>query len=365
MVRKYNSSGLKLQKGQEITGVSKAQLYYSPTGKRPGKNPSQATIREVDGEACIESNQEMINKVIAIQSDEETDYGYHKMCAALMMIGYTINHKKLYRLMKSSNLLKEKHKKKTKEYAKYRIVTPEKPLTLMEMDIKSVWTAELRRNAYTLTIIDTFTRVVLYRTTGYTMKATQVKAAWEYVIINYLQPADMKAQDIHIEIRNDNGPQFVAKIIQELFKVNGLNQVFTHPYTPQENGHIESFHSILSLALKGKAFWNLQDLEGFLEPFYEKYNKIRLHSSIANLPPVCFWNLWEMGHIKRTVLQNKKVKFKLLIPYQKLSGIENLREVPCLSSNDLDEHLNFHFEASGPEALLQPSVHRSPSVVPC
>jgi len=97
-----------------------------------------------------------------------------------------------------------------------------------------------------------------------------------------------------------------------------LNQVFTHPYTPQENGHIEGFHSILSLALKGKAFWNLQDLECFLIPIYEKYNIVRLHSSIANLSPVCFWNLWEMGHIQRIVLKNKKVKFKLLIPFQKL-----------------------------------------------
>ena len=42
----------------------------------------------------------------------------------------------------------------------------------------------------------------------------------------------------------------------------------------------------------------------------------------------------------------------------------NLREVPCLSSNDLDEHFNFLFEASGPEALLQQSVKPSPAVVP-
>jgi transposase InsO family protein len=37
-----------------------------------------------------------------------------------------------------------------------------------------------------------------------------------------------------------------AKLIQEFFKENYLNQVFTHPYTPQENGHIESFHAILA-----------------------------------------------------------------------------------------------------------------------
>jgi transposase InsO family protein len=50
---------------------------------------------------------------------------------------------------------------------------------------------------------------------------------------------------INIEVRNDNDSRFSAKLIQEFFKENYLNQVFTHPYT-QENGHIESFHAILA-----------------------------------------------------------------------------------------------------------------------
>jgi transposase InsO family protein len=41
---------------------------------------------------------------------------------------------------------------------------------------------------------------------------------------------------INIEVRNDNDSRFSAKLIQEFFKENYLNQVFTHPYTPQENG---------------------------------------------------------------------------------------------------------------------------------
>jgi hypothetical protein len=39
---------------------------------------------------------------------------------------------------------------------------------------------------------------------------------------------------INIEVRNDNDSRFSAKLIQEFFKENYLNQVFTHPYTPQE-----------------------------------------------------------------------------------------------------------------------------------
>ncbi len=267
--------------------------------------------------------------------------------------------------MKENGLLKERHKRAEKNFAKYRIVIPEGPLEVLEMDIKLVWVVKDRRHAYVLTVIDTFTRVVLYRGLGFTMKSTQVKKAWEYIIINYLQPADLLRKKIHIEVRNDNGPQFSSKMIRQFFEQNYLDQVFTHPYTPQENGHIESFHSILSKAIGTQVFWDLSELETFLILFYEKYNNHRIHASIANLSPRLFWELWKDGKITRTVLKNKKVKFKLLIPYQQLSGKMNLREVPCLNSSEFDTQQNLLKEVSGPEALQQPSVQKPPSVVPC
>lgn len=310
-------------------------------------------------------NQEVVDEIKLVQSDPDTDYGYRKMYFALMMLGYYINHKKVYRLMKENGLLKERHKRAEKKFAKYRIVIPEGPLEVLEMDIKLVWVAKDRRHAYVLTVIDTFTRAVLYRGVGFTMKSSQVKKAWEYIIINYLQPADLLRKKIHIEVRNDNGPQFSSKMIRQFFEQNYLDQVFTHPYTPQENGHIESFHSILSKAIGTQVFWDLPELETFLILFYEKYNNHRIHASIANLSPRLFWELWENGKIIRTVLKNKKVKFKLLIPYQQLSGKMNLREVPCLNSSEFDTQQNLLKEVSGPEALQQPSVQKSPSVVPC
>lgn len=269
--------------------------------------------------------------------------------------------------MKESDLLQPKHKKVTKNYAKYRIVCPESPLSLIEMDIKLVWISERRCHAYILTIIDTFTRFVLHRVVGFTMKSGQIKKAWEFVIENYLQPANMMSKKIDIEVRNDNGPQFIAKTVRDFFKENYLNQVFTHPYTPQENGHIESFHAILSNSLGKNPFWNFQELESKLDDFYPKYNSVRLHSSIANLAPYHFWLLWENNLIERKVLKNKKVKFKLKIPYQELSGNMNLKEVPCLFFEGLNVLEKTHnkkvTELDTPQRQL--SVQKSPSVVPC
>ena len=196
------------------------------------------------------------------------------------------------------------------------------------MDIKQTWVQEYGRDAYTLTIIDTFTRMPLYRSTGYSMKQDQVRKAWEYVIEKYLQPADLLNKKLSVEIRCDNGPQFAAKMVQQFMEQNNLNQVFTYPYCPEQNGHIESFHSILAQHLDQFEFSTLEDLETTLELFYEKYSRLRLHGSIGCLPPLVFWKLWDLGLVKTKEDSKGRTTFKITVPYWKLSGNAILREFP-------------------------------------
>jgi transposase InsO family protein len=67
-----------------------------------------------------------------------------------------------------------------------------------------------------------------------------------------------------------------------------IEHKFTHPYTPEENGHVESFHSILGKALDNELFTDLNALEKRLQEFYASYNDDRCHGSIAGLPPAKF-----------------------------------------------------------------------------
>lgn len=113
----------------------------------------------------------------------------------------------------------------------------------------------------------------------------------------------------------------MAKRLKEFFVTNHLVQVFTHPYTPQENGHVESFHFILSTALAHERFWTLQQLEARLLTFYDKYNNERVHSAIAYLPPNIFLQAWEQKLIEMTQEKRKKATFKLKVPRHQLSGL--------------------------------------------
>jgi len=51
-----------------------------------------------------------VDQIIDIKSNPETDYRYRAMTAALVLLGYVINHKKVYRLMFEFHLLQEARK---------------------------------------------------------------------------------------------------------------------------------------------------------------------------------------------------------------------------------------------------------------
>ncbi len=318
LAKEYMNNGLSRATVLSITGLTRHQLYYKMKEGRAGQSPSIMTIyKDNETQEIIKKrNEEVVFEIIKIKQDPDQGNWYKLITARLKIIGYYINHKKVYRLMNEYHLLEKAKRKTGRTFVKFRRVTPSGPLRVLEMDIKYVWIAEKSSYGYILTVIDTFTRYVLHWKVGLSMRETQVKEVWDYIIIHYLQPANILGKGISIEIRNDNGKQFSSTMIQQYFKDNYLNQVFTHPYTPEENAHVERFHRTLGKALKLEYFKTLKQVEQRLIRFYTTYNNIRTHGAIAMLSPSMFWTLYEDGQITTTHLSKKRVKFSLNIAYQ-------------------------------------------------
>jgi len=188
-VRSYIFQGLKTVVALQISGITKHQYYYKKKKTKQGRGCSITTFYTNSfGEKIEVLNDVIIQEIKQMHQDPDTDYGYQKMETALQINGYDINHKKVYRMMKESQLLKEKHLKPAKTRVKYRKVFPSQPFEVLEMDIKFVWVEAYKMHCYVLTTIDTFTRVVLHWMVAYSIKKEDVKQAWEHLIINYLQP---------------------------------------------------------------------------------------------------------------------------------------------------------------------------------
>lgn len=318
------AQGLNRDKLLAIVGISKNQFYHVSHQGRRGRKRSKTTTRMEAGGVVEYSNRALLGHIRSKYAGEEAiDYGYRKMTAELQLDGFLINHKKVYRLMKNNHLLRVKPEQVSKQWVKYRIFVPEGPFRIFEMDIKQIWLEKEGRYLYVLTILDVFTRIVLHQSEGYSMTQIQVQAAWQEVIETWLEPLNMYARDIHIEIRSDNGPQFCAKKLQEFFVVNKFVRTFTHPYTPQENGHVESYHAILVGAMRNKLFDNRQQLVRWLEEFLVFYNYRRLHSAIALLPPMTFLEQWQKGNIE--IIEHPKnirrVRLKLTIPRHQVTRV--------------------------------------------
>jgi putative transposase len=368
-VIKYNSQGLPLCLALPIAGISKHQYYYQQTSGKPGRKVSTLTLcKQSDDEVFVE-NQVVVERIKTLHSNPDLAYGYHGTTRSLQQQGLIINHKKVCRLMAENDLLKPKRRQGSKKYVTYRKVHPTRPLEVIEMDLKMVWIERDRRHAYVLNIIDTFSRKWLYQSVAFSITQHQVKQAWEHLIEHHLQPNDMLKNDLHIEIRNDNDKRFSANMVQQFFKDNHLNQVFTHPYTPQENGHVESFHAILSDHLKRYSFWNISELEQDLILFQNTYNNVRLHGSIAHLCPNDFEILWNQNLIQMSSnVKKRRLVFKLKIPRYQINqhtGNNEPEGSSLLDYESLNGTNNRKKQMIGAETSDNLRSNKSPSVVPC
>lgn len=329
MVRKYMSKGMKRDKALEIAGISKNQFYHQSNHRKPGRRKSTITekLNHQTKEKEKVQNEVVLLRAIHIKLDPDHAKWYRIITQSLQMEGYYINHKKLLRLMKEYDVLEERIRPTDKQYVRHKKVLPTSPLEIIEMDIKYFWIAGSQQYAFVLTIIDTFTRFVLYWTHGYSMKSPQVKLAWEFVIVHFLQPCKLELKDVIVEVRTDNGPQFESKATRDYLEENGIKHRFIRPYTPEENGHVESFHNTLTKALERDIFEDIHQLEARLKKFYTTYNNHRSHSSIRGIPPAIFWALYDLNKINVTKDESKfTVYYKLKVAYQEILMIPGINK---------------------------------------
>ena len=67
-------------------------------------------------------------------------------------------------------------------------------------------------------------------------------------------------------IRSDNGPEFVAKAVQEWITAVGAKTAYITPGSPWENGYVESFNARLrDELLDSEIFYSLREAQIIIE----------------------------------------------------------------------------------------------------
>jgi transposase InsO family protein len=95
-------------------------------------------------------------------------------------------------------------------------------------------------------------------------------------------------------IKSDNGPEFVAKKVQEWIEERGIGARFIDPGSPWQNGHNESFNAVFrDGCLNRWLFESLREAREASEAWLHEYNEERPHGSLGGLTPIKFFEQWE------------------------------------------------------------------------
>lgn len=270
-----------VRKVLDILALSPSCFYHQVVSddnkKTRGVQPSLITFLHTG--KCVD-NGIIIEEVKALLCKEFVDYGYFKVYHYLKQF-YVINHKKVYRLLKINKLLFVARQIKigTKQWVTELVPQPVVAFSYWEFDIKFMYVAGLGIYIPLLSVIDVKSRWLLGQLCKKSIKKEDVQLFMEAVILTYKIPEK-------IIVRCDNGSQFESNLLRNYFIEKGIEQEFTKPATPEQNAHIESYHSILErVVCKQYIFETEKDLFETLKRWAIFYNYERIHSGSGYTSP--------------------------------------------------------------------------------
>jgi putative transposase len=207
-------------------------------------------------------------------------YGYRKVAELLRQAGWIINDKRVERLWRREGLkVPHKQPKRGRLWLADRScirLRPEHRNHVWSYDFVEARTHNGRRYRM-LNVLDEFTYECLAIRVARKLRAIDVIDILSDLFILHGIPA---------HIRSDNGPEFVAKDVQEWIGAVGAKIAYIERGSPWENGYIESFNARLrDELLNGEIFYTLREAQIIIESWRRHYNTIRPHASLGYKPP--------------------------------------------------------------------------------
>ena len=128
-----------------------------------------------------------------------------------------------------------------------------------------------------LTLIDEYSRQCLKIHVDRALKSKDV--------LDALAEA-MAERGVPGHLRSDNGPEFIAKDVQDWLAEMGIATIYIEPGSPWQYGHVESFHNRLrDECLNQELFLSLPEARLVIEEWRRFYNRVHPHSRLGFQSP--------------------------------------------------------------------------------
>jgi transposase InsO family protein len=254
--------GVSLRKALRLSACSRRSYYYRTTGKRTIP-PDPYILEKVREEAS-----------------RRPLYGTRRMAVTLTRrLGRPINRKRIQRIYRILGWIEPQKTKKQLLRATYdKRPKPTRPNELWEADLTYIHCG-IDGWAYLFNVEDVVSREwVSYVFDKYATKENAILSV-EKALIKHPEATDVR-------LRTDRGPQYDSEAFRESMRILRVKQEFIAVNTPEQNGHMESFHKTLKREyVWTRDFQTFQEAAETIQEAYIDYNQHRIHSALGYLTP--------------------------------------------------------------------------------
>jgi len=207
-------------------------------------------------------------------------YGHRKIAELLRRAGWLVNDERVERIWRQEGLKVPARQPKRGR----RWLSDGSCIRLRAEHRNHVWSYDFvedrthdGRKYRMLTVVDEFTHEGLAIRVARRLKAIDVIDVLSDLFILRGVPG---------HIRSDNGPEFVAKAVQEWIAAVGAKTAYITPGKPMQNGICESFNGHMrDELLDGEIFYTLNEAKIVIESGRRHFNAVRPHASLGYRAP--------------------------------------------------------------------------------
>ena len=275
--------GLTIERMVELGRLSRSGFYRFNDDAKPGVEP------DMDLRDAIQR--------IALQWPS---YGRPRITAELRRRGWTVNPKRVYRILREDNLLCVRKRKfvVTTDSNHGRKVYPNLARQMLLTGVDQLWRADItyirlrEEFVFLAVILDAYSRRVIGWALDRTMEDELTLAALRMAI----KRRTVQPGLVH---HSDRGSQYASGDYTDALKIHGIDISMSRKANPWDNAACESFMKTLKQEeVHRNEYRDLAEARTAIQEFLEKvYNRKRLHSALGYMPPAEF---------ERNLAQNNK-----------------------------------------------------------
>ena len=253
---------------------------------------SRSSFYRFDPEGQPDTDRDMeLRDAIQRIALEMPSYGRPRITAELRRRGWTVNPKRVYRLLREDNLLCVRRRKfvVTTDSNHERKIYPNLARALVLTGVNQLWIADLtyirllQDFVFLAAILDAFSRRVI----GWALD----RSLDEQLTLSALRMAlDRRTPLPGLVHHSHRGSQYASRAYTELLQANQIRISMSRRGNPWDNAACESFMKTLKYEeVYRNEYRDLVEARASIGTFLEKvYNQKRLHSALGYVPPVEF-----------------------------------------------------------------------------